>query len=735
MKYLSKSEEVVSSFDQIKLRGVSDNILSLDDNRHCIVLKCSTINLELMSLEQQTAILSIYEDFLNSLDGSCQILVQIRGRKADNLGSDGLEEEDGGSSNDLIRTKLVMSRNFYLIIKHEQTETNSTAADWHLKLRAQIAQQNLHKLGVKAKILENLEIIRLLRGSLNPLNSQNGDITGRQALGRTDLLKTVSYDDLVEATDHLRINGIYTQVLAIRNYPLAADSDCLAELINFDADIDISYHIEPANTLFALEQLNRKIAELESQKRSQLKSGRLLTPQITDPLDSALSLRAKLARNQETLYQLSIYIAVFAGTREEMESNAKRLKNVLAGRLFATEVMKYQQLPAWEACQSIATNGPPEAKRNFDTSSLALTFPFRSLEMIDENGILYGLNKANNSLVMVDRFSLPNANSVIFAQSGAGKSYTMKLEILRLIKKGVRVIVIDPENEYKAVCQALAGNFLQISKDSSQTLNPLQIETSEDESSHKHLKEKLPAIMQILELMAEGLDADQRAALDQALLKTYKQKPQPLLADLQQILKRQKQTSLCTRLEKFVSGSLSDIFAFPTNIDLNSRLTVFNIQHVDESLRPLVMMIIANFVNSQVFDKPEKRLLVIDEAWLLLQHRAAKDFLNALIRRARKYYLGVALISQQVADFYQGKQASALIAQTSLRILLRQDSTQIRAIAEQLALSEYEQKFLLTAAVGEALIIADNQHVVANILATSSEHPLITTNPSELYNN
>ena len=380
----------------------------------------------------------------------------------------------------------------------------------------------------------------------------------------------------------------------------------------------------------------------------------------------------------------------------------------------------------------LGLNNLAEIKRNFDTSSLALTFPLRSLELIEPGGVFYGLNKANDSLVMIDRFALPNANSVIFAQSGAGKSYTMKLELLRHFLKGVKVIVIDPENEYQSLCEALDGNYLEISRDSKKTLNPLQIGDGQ-ELPAKVLKEKLPAVMQIIELMAEGLNADQKASLDKALLKTYKKKSQPLLADLQKALKKEKQDQLCSRLEKFVSGSLSEMFANPTNISLDNPLTVFNIQHVDESLRPLVMMIIANFVNEQVLNKPTKRLLVIDEAWLLLRHKSAKDFLNALIRRARKYFLGVALISQQVADFYESGEASALIAQTSLRILLRQDSTQIKAVGDQLNLSDYERKFLLTCAKGEALIIADNQHVAAKILASSSEHPLITTDPEEIY--
>ena len=742
MKYIHKSQATVDISEQFKLKEIKEGILVLSQNRCRLILRCSTINFELMSEQQQSVVFSIYQDLLNSLDAPAQVLIRIRRhRPSENptpsSNSDDkmqrLQLEQSALIKNMMQRNKVLTRSFYLIISHEQLENDFAAAAWQLKLKAQMIERHLLKLGIKAETLKESEM-ELLFESFNPLDRAENlkSLNKNMSLESLDCLQLIGYERLEEGVDHLRINDKYVQTLVIKNYPLATDANCLSELINFDGDADISYHMEPIDSLFALEQLNRKITELESVKRSQLKYGKLLTPQITDPLDSALSLRAKLLRNQEMLFQLAVYITVFAESEEDLLATSQRLKNRLAGRLFIAEVAKYQQLPAWESGLPLGLNNLAEIKRNFDTSSLALTFPFRSLELIEPDGILYGLNKANDSLVMIDRFALPNANSVIFAQSGAGKSYTMKLELLRHYLKGVKIIVIDPENEYQSLCEALDGDYLEISRASKKTLNPLQVGSGQ-ELSTKALKEKLPAVLQIIELMVEGLDADQKASLDKALLQTYKKKSRPLLADLQKALKKDKQDQLCNRLEKFVQGSLSEMFANPTNISLDNPLTVFNIQHVDESLRPLVMMIIANFVNEQVLNKPVKRLLVIDEAWLLLRHKSAKDFLNALIRRARKYFLGVALISQQVADFYEDGEASALIAQTSLRILLRQDSTQIKAVGDQLNLSDYERKFLLTCAKGEALIIADNQHVAAKILASPSEHPLITTDPEEIY--
>ncbi|MBP7775338.1 MAG: ATP-binding protein, partial [Candidatus Saccharimonas sp.] len=363
----------------------------------------------------------------------------------------------------------------------------------------------------------------------------------------------------------------------------------------------------------------------------------------------------------------------------------------------------------------------------------------------------------NNSLVILDRFSLHNANSIVFAQSGSGKSYTTKVEILRQLMQGVKVIVIDPEREYKLLTESVNGTYIKLSAKSKQKINPFDLATTFHKISD--LSEHAQDLTEVISLMAEGLSSREKAAVDKAILKIYKkgahskiapskrgsvkgaedsipledQSNQPLLEDLYAELQSLGQLKLCERLEKYISGSLADVFNAQTNIKLDNRLVIFDIKDLPESLRQIMMLIISNFVKNQVMAKPEKRLLIIDEGWMLLEHEESARFVAGLVRRARKYYLGVSIISQQANDFLRSDYGRAIASQSALRILMRQDTTTIKNVVSEFNLSEYEQGFLLTCERGDALIIADQNHVAVKVVASDKEHPLITTNPAELY--
>ena len=549
--------------------------------------------------------------------------------------------------------------------------------------------------------------------------------------GEQDFIDLISYAGLEEQKNYVVIDDQYIRTLFISGYPFVASSGWLNNLVNFNHNVDVAYHVHPVNAIQALPKLNRKITELESTKRAMIRSGKIVGPEVTDPLQSAMTLRDKIQRGQEKLFQVSIYIAVSSMSLEDLNKVTKLLETALASHLFYTKVASYQQL---EALQSILPRGEDvlSQKRNLDSSTAALTFPFMSSELVQEAGILYGVNKSNNSLVILDRFSLHNANSITFAQSGSGKSYAAKVEILRQLMQGTKVIVIDPEREYKLLSESVSGSYIKLSSRSKQKINPFDLATTfhnpDDLSQHTQ------DLTEIISLMAEGLSAREKAAIDKAILEIYKQvKQPPLLEDLYRELHTLGQMKLCDRLEKYISGSLADVFNTQTNIELDNRLVIFDIKDLPESLRQIMMLIISNFVENQVKAKPQKRLLVIDEGWMLLQHEESARFVSGLVRRARKYYLGVSIISQQANDFLSNDYGRAIASQSSLRVLMRQDTTTIKNVASEFNLSEYEQNFLLTCEKGDALVIADQNHVAIKVVASDKEHPLITTNPAEVY--
>ncbi len=563
--------------------------------------------------------------------------------------------------------------------------------------------------------------------------------------GQQDLVDILSYAGLEEKASYVIIDDQYIRTLFISGYPYNASTGWLNMLINFNHNVDISYHIEEIDAHLALPKLNRKVTELESTKRAMLRSGKIIGSEILDPLESASELKDKIQRGQEKLFQVSIYITVSAESLIELNKTTTLLETVLSTRLFYTKAAAFQQLEGLQSVLPRAENILSQ-KRNLDSSSTALTFPFVSSELVQESGILYGINKSNNSLVILDRFSLHNANSIIFAQSGSGKSYASKVEILRQLMQGTRVIVIDPEREYKQLAESVKGTYIKLSVKSKEKINPFDLSIN-SHNAGDNLSEHVQDLTEIISLMAEGLSPEEKAIVDRAIILTYKEAgwtlkgtqkksknaSYPLFKDFYKALKGMKQKNLIMRLDKFYSGSLSGVFDSQTNLKLDNRLVVFDIKDLPESLRQIMMLVISSYVQNQVKSNLQKRLLVIDEGWLLLQHDESARFISGLVRRARKYYLGVCIISQQANDFLHSDYGRAIASQSSLRILMRQDTTTIEKVASEFKLSEYEQKFLLTCDRGEALIIADQNHVAVKIVASEKEHPLITTNPAELY--
>jgi conjugal transfer ATP-binding protein TraC len=559
-------------------------------------------------------------------------------------------------------------------------------------------------------------------------------------VGVQDQLDFITYSGLEEYPDYLMVDGRYVKTLYVSGYPYTASSGWLNHLVNFNHNADISYHIEPIEATLALPKLNRKITELTSTKRAMERSGKIIDAELLDPLESAIELRDKIQRGQENLFQVSLYVTLSCGSLAELNRTVKLLETVLATRLFYTKSALYQQLEGFQSALPRCDNQLGQ-KRNLDSSSAALTFPFISSELVHESGVLYGINRSNSSLVILDRFSLPNANSILFAQSGAGKSYTAKVEVLRHLMQGTKVIVIDPEREYQQLAQSVGGARIKLSVHSKEKINPFDLSVNDPDSFADHIQ----SLTEIISLMADGLSSEEKSVVDHAILKTYKKfgfgkktstkarrnRDYPRLFDFYATLRSLKQPKLVKRLQKYTTGSLSEVFDEHTNIELDNRLVVFDTKDLPESIRQIMHLIIAQFVQNQVKSDICKRIFVIDEAWLMLEHEESARFIAGMVRRARKYYLGVSIISQQANDFLSTNHGRAIASQSALRILMRQDTTTIRNVAQEFRLSEYEQRFLLTCERGEALIVADQHHVAVKVTASEDEHPLITTDPAE----
>ena len=550
------------------------------------------------------------------------------------------------------------------------------------------------------------------------------------SFGEQDPMDIISYAGMKEQPDHLVIDGQFRRTIFLSGYPFTAEVGWLDSLTHLNHDIDVSYHVEQADSNDALKKLEKKITQLESMKRSKLRDGGIIGPEITDPLDSAMELRDAIRRGQQKLFHVSIYATLIADSLEELNDITNSLKSSLSARLFYSKTAQYQQV---EGLQSTLPRGENvlAQRRNLDSETAALTFPFVSSELVQPGGILYGVNNSNNSLVIIDRFSLHNANSITFAQSGSGKSYTTKVEILRQLMQGTKVIVIDPEREYQNLTDSVGGSYVKLSAQSDQKINPFDMATTS--RSSEQLSSHAQDLTDVISLLVDGLSAPEKAALDKAILAVYstKKKSPPILEDLYERLKKMKEMELCKRLEKYISGSLANVFNHQTSINLENRLVVFDIKDLPESIRKIMMMIVANFVQNTVKQDPRKRMLVIDEGWMLLDHEETARFIASLYRRGRKYGLGTAIITQQANDFLSNKYGRAIASQSSLRILMRQDTTTIEQVTREFRLSDYEKSYLLTSDRGDALIIADQQHVSLHVTASEEEHPLITTNPLE----
>lgn len=547
--------------------------------------------------------------------------------------------------------------------------------------------------------------------------------------------------------DKLRMDDMYVQSFYVFAYPRYLNVNWLAPIINFDVTMDISQYIYPISSENIMKQLRKKVAQMQSTIRIQTEKGQVRDPGIETALQDAEQLRTEIQRGQEKFFQFALYFTIYSKTEKELEKVAKQLESLLAGKLILTKRAQLQAEHAFNATLPMCID-EIYAINNMNTSPLSTTFPFTSSDLTSDKGILYGINRHNDSLIIFDRFALENANSVVFAKSGAGKSYAVKLEILRLMMMGTDVIVIDPENEYEELANTVGGAYLKLSLNSERRINPFDLPKpikGEELQPGDLLRSSIINLHGLFKLMLGDITPEEESVLDQALIDVYALKgitmevddpsvfEPPTMEDLHQILNSMEgATSLAQRLSQYTSGSYSGIFNKPTNVDLSTGMMVFCIRDLEDPLRPIAMYIILNYIWNKVRSELKKRVLVIDEAWSMMQNEDSAKFLFALVKRARKYYLGVTTITQDVEDFVKNEYGKPIITNSSMQVLLKQAPSAVDALAKVFNLTDGEKYVLINSGVGQGLFFAGLKHVAIQIIASYTEDKLVTTNPEEI---
>jgi len=570
------------------------------------------------------------------------------------------------------------------------------------------------------------------------------DANNRFVQGLVTIQDIIAPEAIEVDFNYLKIGSTFVQSLFVAGYPRFVSANWLSPLINFNHSLDVSMHIFPVDGKTIMDELRRKITEMEAEIQSDLKRGRIANIDTQVKLEDARELQEELAKGAERFYQFGLYITITADTVEELNTISKQVQSTLGSLLIISKKSSLQMEEGFKTTLPQATDRL-QINRNMDTTSLATTFPFTSSDLTSDQGIMYGINEHNDSLVVFDRFSLENANMVIFAKSGAGKSYAVKLECLRSLMFDTEVIVIDPEDEYREMAPAVNGEYIDFAFNSPIKINPFDLSTVYDPEENE-LGLKILSLHTLMKIMLGAMSAEEEAVLDRALVNTYKAKgitpdPQtqklepPLMEDLYKALVGMESpaaANLAARLEKFIRGSFRGIFDQQSNLNISGNFTVFGLKNMEDALRPIAMFIVLDFIWTRVKKDLKKRILVVDEAWYLMQYPDSANFLYGIAKRARKYFLGVSTITQDVEDFLNTDQGKAIVTNSSLQFLLKQSTAAINAVAKAFFLSEGEKRLLLSADIGEGLFFAGQNHVALRVVASQEEHELITSNPQEI---
>jgi len=559
-----------------------------------------------------------------------------------------------------------------------------------------------------------------------------------------NLINAIAPPGLEVTPNYLKLGDKFVKTIFIFTYPRYLATGWFSGIIDMPELLDISIFVHPIETPLALKRLRKKAAQIESQVLERQEKGMVRDPLLETAFQDVESLRDSLQQSQEHLFNVGVYLTLYADTAEGLNKLENNITSLLESRLVYIKPALFQQQEGFNSTLPIGED-KLLIHSPLNSGPLSSFFPFTSADLTSDSGIMYGINRHNNTLIIFDRFSLENANMVIFAKSGSGKSYAAKLEIIRLMMMGVDVLIIDPENEYENLASAIGGSYFRISLASDHHINPFEIPIiPSDEDPADTLRSHIVNLAGLLKLMLGKITPEEDAMLDRALSETYashdivpgkdfSSATPPLLEDLQKILENMEGgRGLAERLYKYTQGSYAGFTNQPTNVDIKNRLIVFSIRDLEDELRPIAMYIVLNFIWNLIRANLKKRVLMIDEAWVLMKYEDGATFLFGLVKRCRKYFMGVTTITQDVEDFLKSPYGRPIITNSSLQLLLKQAPAMISLIATSFNLTEGEKSLLLEAKVGEGLFFAGLNHVAIQVIASYLEDKIVTTKPEQI---
>ncbi len=563
---------------------------------------------------------------------------------------------------------------------------------------------------------------------------------------KKDIVKDIIAPNAVKVTaNYIQLGEKFLKTIAVISYPSYLNVGWLLPIINMDKILDISLFYHPLDSNEILKKLRKKLAEVQSQIMIEQEKGQVRNPVLEAAQANIEELRDRLIQGNEKLFKVGIYVTLYGDSLKQLNETENEINSILNGRMIFAKSVIFQQDAGFNSTLPL-TNDELFINTSLNTESASTTFPIISSDLSAEEGILYGINRHNNTLVLFDRFSLENSNMVIFGKSGGGKSYAAKLEILRSLMTGVDIIIIDPENEYHYLAQSVGGTIINISLSSKEHINPFDFPPKrEGETVADMLQENIINLTGLLKIALGELNAEELSMLDRALFEVYAARgitqatkieeimTSPLLSDLKTILEGMKGSeNLVRRLERYTDGSFAGFLNQPTNVKIENRLVVFSVRDMQEELRPIAMYLILNYIWNLIRSDLKKRIMIIDEAWLLLRYKEGAQFLQSIAKRARKYFFGLTTITQDVADFLNSEYGRTILANSSLQFLFKQSPTTIDVVAKTFNLNDELKFLLLEAAVGDALLFAGTKYAAIKVVASYIEDQIITSDPAQI---